>query len=305
RADVTPIIAALGLGGFLAMCWLGRPGRKKRMTKAEKRALRFAKRKESQAAKARRAFLKRKNNLSRQFTLLGVEEFKKMRQKQRQMKAEQMARLCAAMHGPGRLVLAVDLSWAETARENDVANLGKQLCYVYSDMKSSLDPPALTLAPYSGRTANILNRVGARSWMVHRHTTSVFEALGTDLNIIYLSPDAEEPLAELLPGEQVVYVVGGVVDRTRHAGWSLLAARAEDVRCARLPFQEHLPWVIGADRVLTVCAVIKALMMRYSGMEWPEVLEKNLPQRGRKRQLQLNGNRVEGDGAAAEEVEME
>lgn len=95
--------------------------------------------------------------------------------------------------------------------------------------------------------------------------------------IVYLSPDAEEALDEVV--ETNVYVVGGIVDRNLHKGLTLGAAGGGGARAARLPFDEHLPEVPRGDRVLTVCACVGVLMGVHAGQGWREALEKSVPRR--------------------------
>lgn len=97
-------------------------------------------------------------------------------------------------------------------------------------------------------------------------------------DIVYLSPDAEEALDEVL--ETKVYVVGGVVDRNLNKGLTLQAAEAGRARAVRLPFDEYLPNVPRGDRVLTVCACVGVLMGVHAGQGWREALEKSVPRRG-------------------------
>ncbi len=97
------------------------------------------------------------------------------------------------------------------------------------------------------------------------------------MEVVYLSPDADEPLDEVLPAS--VYVVGGIVDRNLSKGLTLGAAEARGARAARLPFEEHLPGVPRGDRVLTVCACVGVLMGVRAGQGWREALEKSVPRR--------------------------
>ena len=58
--------------------------------------------------------------------------------------------------------------------------------------------------------------------------------------LVYLSPDAPDVLDVLRPSD--VYVIGGLVDRTkRGAATCRRRAAALGLRCARLPLPEHLP----------------------------------------------------------------
>lgn len=117
---------------------------------------------------------------------------------------------------------------------------------------------------------------GAESWLANRNPLDVF-TLFDHRQVVYLSPDAEEPLSEVLATE--VYVVGGIVDRNIDKGLTLAAAKGGGARAVRLPFDEHLPEVPPGDRVLTVCACVGVLMSIHAGEDWRQALEKSVPKR--------------------------
>lgn len=121
-------------------------------------------------------------------------------------------------------------------------------------------------------------RFGAGSWLVGRNPLSVSE-LFDPKNVVYLSPDADQPLDEVVDSD--VYVVGGIVDRNHSKGLTLAAAEGARARAVRLPFDEYLPEVSAKDQVLTVVACVGVLMGRHSGGSWKEVLERSLPRRGK------------------------
>lgn len=119
---------------------------------------------------------------------------------------------------------------------------------------------------------------GAGFWLASRNPLGVFE-LFDRRKVVYLSPDSEEVLEDVVSTE--VYVVGGIVDRNVSRGLTLAAAEGGKARAVRLPFDEYLPEVSSQDQVLTVCACVGVLMSRHAGGEWKEVLEKSVPQRGK------------------------
>lgn len=118
---------------------------------------------------------------------------------------------------------------------------------------------------------------GAASWLVDRNPLGVFTVFES-AEIIYLSPDAEEPLDQVL--ETNVYVVGGIVDRNLSKGLTLGAAEGARARAVRLPFDEYLPEIPRGDRVLTVCACVGVLMGIRAGEGWRDALQKSVPRRG-------------------------
>lgn len=117
---------------------------------------------------------------------------------------------------------------------------------------------------------------GAGAWVVNRNPLGVFTIFDPG-DVVYLSPDADEPLDEVLATD--VYVVGGIVDRNLNRGMTLAAAEGGRARARRLPFDEYLPEVSHKDRVLTVCACVGVLIGVHAGEDWREALQKSIPNR--------------------------
>lgn len=147
-----------------------------------------------------------------------------------------------------------------------------------SSSVSTKRPPLLLPSAHPRNVPRRFLRFGACSWIVDRNPLSVRELFDAK-DVVYLSPDADHPLEEVLDSD--VYVVGGIVDRNHSKGLTLAAAEGARARALRLPFDEHLPEVSAKDRVLTVVACVGVLMGRHAGGTWKEVLERSLPRRGK------------------------
>eukprot|EP00903_Cladosiphon_okamuranus_P009581 g9123.t1 len=281
RSISTPVVAVTLLGAVIALALLRQQPaadkwRKRRQTKAEKREIKRLGRKRGRAVTSKRRNSKRKEMKERLVQEIGAEEFRKMLQNDHRKREEQKERLQAARDNPESLRLAIDLHWSENASGKELSSLVKQLCYVYGRARASAAPPRLALTSYQGRAAAALKSAGAESWLVDRSPLGVF-AVFDPASVVYLSPDADEALDEVV--ESIVYVVGGIVDRNLHKGLTLGAAEGARARAARLPFDEHLPEVPRGDRVLTVCACVGVLMGVHAGQGWREALEKSVPRR--------------------------
>eukprot|EP00904_Undaria_pinnatifida_P009979 jgi/Undpi1/6110/HiC_scaffold_20.g08595.m1 len=272
----TPVVAACLMGLVIGLVILSKPAPRPRLSKTEKREARRMARRRGRAASSKRGRSNRKETRARLVEQIGVEEFKKIVQKDRREREEQRERLQAAIDNPDSLRLVVDLNLAESASGKEVSSLAKQLCYVYNRVKASSAPPTLTLTSYQGRVATALSNAGAGAWLADRNPLDVFTVFDHH-QVVYLSPDAEEPLEEVLTSE--VYVVGGIVDRNIDKGLTLAAAKGGGARAVRLPFDEHLPEVSPGDQVLTVCACVGVLMSVHAGEDWRQALEKSVPKR--------------------------
>lgn len=67
--------------------------------------------------------------------------------------------------------------------------------------------------------------------------------------IVYLTADSENTINTL--EKDMVYVIGGIVDRNRLKDATFKRAQKDDVATARLPLQEHVD-MAAMTRVLTV-----------------------------------------------------
>ncbi|CAM9905622.1 unnamed protein product [Ectocarpus sp. 13 AM-2016] len=278
RSISTPVVAATLLGAVIALTLLSKPA-PHRQTKAEKRNSRRQGRKRGRAATSKRTRSKRKQTAEMLINEIGIDEWcpKVQLTAALAQRGEQQERMRRAMDDPNSLRLVIDLNWAESAPGKELSSLVKQLCYVYSRARASLMPPRLTLTSYQGKAAAALGSAGANSWLVDRNPLGVFTVF-EPTEIIYLSPDAEEPLDQVL--DTNVYVVGGIVDRNLSKGLTLGAAEGARARAARLPFDEYLPEIPRGDRVLTVCACVGVLMGVRAGEGWRDALQKSVPRRG-------------------------
>lgn len=92
----------------------------------------------------------------------------------------------------------------------------KQFAQCYAVNSRAAVPARLTLASLSGElAAGYTAMSGSDKWTLHRTAASYLDAFADRrADLVYLTADAEEELAELKAGD--VYVVGGIVDRNRH-----------------------------------------------------------------------------------------
>ena len=94
--------------------------------------------------------------------------------------------------------------------------------------------------------------------------------------IVWLSPDAEEPL-EAQPERDCIYVVGGLVDRSVAKGQTLRRAIDGGARARRLPIREFAPRS-DLHPILTLPAVVHVLNEINGGQEWAEAFARAIPQ---------------------------
>merc|ERR1712146_447220 len=124
--------------------------------------------------------------------------------------------------------------------EREIKSLGKQLSYIIYCMKhatSMESTPILHLASYTGEVKDILEPINVHNWKVLVHEKSVFDVFPAQ-NLVYLSPDSPNVLETV--ENDIIYVIGGIVDRTVSKGTSLNRAKEYGIRTAKLPLKEHI-----------------------------------------------------------------
>ena len=110
--------------------------------------------------------------------------------------------------------------------------------------------------------------VGSK-WKVHRLAEDVAAAFLHD-ELVFLSPDADEPLLALDPSK--VYVIGGLVDTSVIKRASFGKASGLGARCVRLPLAEHAP-VAHARLPLTLTSVLDILLTVHAGGTWADAVK--------------------------------
>jgi len=95
-------------------------------------------------------------------------------------------------------------------------------------------------------------------------------------NVVYLTADCEEELAELKPEE--IYIIGGICDHNRYKNLCLNKAKESGIRTARLPIRRYLA-SLPTRKVLTVNQVFEILLKWIETRNWEEALYSVIPKR--------------------------
>ena len=77
---------------------------------------------------------------------------------------------------------------------------------------------------------------GFENYILERTEKEVGEIFAKE-DIVYLSPDAKEPLEDIHSSK--VYVIGGLVDETVKKNETMELAKEKGFQCRRLPIEEH------------------------------------------------------------------
>ncbi|KAG2778967.1 hypothetical protein Pcac1_g10798 [Phytophthora cactorum] len=174
--------------------------------------------------------------------------------------------------------IAIDLSFDSIMNDKEIRSLANQLKLSYGLIKQMSEPFQLVCCNPSAQLEHSLERFGASNWHIQwrRGAASVAEHFPPE-ELIYLSPDSPNVLEKMDPTK--IYVIGGIVDKSRKKGASLNAATEAGITTVRLPIQEHITERL--DHILNVNTVVDVLINFREIGDWPRALDIALPQRKR------------------------
>lgn len=93
--------------------------------------------------------------------------------------------------------------------------------------------------------------------------------------IVVLSPDAEEDIETI--DSSLVYIIGGLVDRTVTKNETWVQANHLNIKRLRLPFLKYIPEY--TNPILNVNTVIEVLAHWMVSKDWSSALKECVPQR--------------------------
>ncbi|ETW01289.1 hypothetical protein, variant [Aphanomyces invadans] len=229
-----------------------------------------------EAKMVKKTVLARQRRKMRRKELLGsmtAEERKEFVANEAREEEERVRRLAEAPEKGQRI--AIDCGYDGIMSNKEVSSLSKQIKFCYGTIKRMDNPFALTVTDCSegSRIASALKRFSADKWSIKLEPSNV-SSLYPQSDLVFLTPDSSTTLTSL--DFSKVYVIGGIVDRSRVKGRSLEAATALGVATARLPIQEYVP-DRHTDHVLNVNTVVEILASIQAGNDWPTTLAQCLP----------------------------
>ncbi|CAH8500205.1 unnamed protein product [Heterobilharzia americana] len=122
---------------------------------------------------------------------------------------------------------------------------------------------------------------GFSNYKIGFHSETASSVTPDGMELVYLSPDAEEPLLSL--SKNCVYILGCLVDEHLLKGRSLKEAELQGCRSVRLPIQEfydHNTSGRKSSPVLAINHVIDIILAYLAGNgDWKTAIESGLPKR--------------------------
>ncbi|KAF8568454.1 hypothetical protein P879_09266 [Paragonimus westermani] len=174
--------------------------------------------------------------------------------------------------------LCIDCTYEPCMTPKEHNKLAQQICRAYGANRKYPRPASLHLVNYqpNGPIAKACMKKcdGFEGYCMGKHCSSPQELFGNYKEVVYLSPDADDPLLSVSEG--CVYVIGGLVDEHVMKGKSLNEANSKKCRALRLPvceFAEKHGATKPKNPVLAINQVVD-IVLRYlnNGQNWSEAL---------------------------------
>ncbi|KAL5111289.1 hypothetical protein TcWFU_000983 [Taenia crassiceps] len=183
----------------------------------------------------------------------------------------------------------IDCSFEGDMSAKERSKFAQQLCRIYGANKRAANPFSLHLVNFNptGPLARCCRKKcsGFDNYQIGFHVDSPTDVFKSH-RILYLSPDASEPLLDV--DKCSVYVAGGLIDENIAKGKSLSTASKLGIPTVRLPIQEFAPsdWFPQnptKSSALPLNILVEILLAFLQHRNWTAALNQCLPQRFRTR----------------------
>lgn len=220
----------------------------------------------------------RKRSQTRRYEFLAAmkaEERKDFLEKEREINERRKTEFNLAKENG--LNIVIDLVFDKYMSQKEINSLAKQIKLSYGMIRRMDNPFALHLVHFKDgdRIADALEKIQVRKWPIQLHKESLCDVFTTD--VIYFSPDATTVLQDIDPSK--VYVVGGLVDRSRIQCASKDTASEFNIQTVRLPIQEHIKNRTNGDHILNLNTVIQILAAYQATGDWKHSILATVPKR--------------------------
>nr|AAW25181.2 SJCHGC04264 protein [Schistosoma japonicum] len=179
----------------------------------------------------------------------------------------------------------IDCSYEPLMSPKECNKFAQQLCRLYGANKKATSPFSLNLVSFSqcGPLFQACQSKcdGFLNYKIGLYSAPASSITPENIEIVYLSPDAKEPLLSI--SENCAYVIGCLVDEHILKGQSQQEAKTKGCRAFRLPIQEFCYQCTTGRKsspVLAINHVIDILLAyKKNGGDWKAALEFGLPRR--------------------------
>lgn len=182
-----------------------------------------------------------------------------------------------------RQTLIIDCSYDDKMIQRETAATAEQLKRLFATNREQPDPFDIHFchARPSGKViTNLAHRIPTLfnpEFPINLYEGSYLDKFAKK-SLVYLTPDSDDELLEFSHDD--IYIIGAVVDRVKSSPYSLLKAKQERLRTAKLPLGKYLTWISGGQaQALAINQVVSILLDLKSSLDWRCALERNVPRR--------------------------
>lgn len=178
-----------------------------------------------------------------------------------------------------KLTVVLDLWYTKSSSQRECNSIAKQISCFYGKMKHFQGILHLSMCSYKGGCMEMAcAKQGMAKWLdVEKSSDDLNEWIGgRNKQVIYLTPDSNNVLEKV--DDRVIYVIGGIADKSVRKNESLHRANVYQYTTARLPVKEYLH-TKSTTVVLNIDSVLGILVDMYRDGNWKTALERNIPKR--------------------------
>lgn len=140
--------------------------------------------------------------------------------------------------------LVIDMSYCDLMDSREINSLVMQICqaigYIRKNENQVFKIICTSITP---QLEELISKMGGNRWKIHLSPLDVMELPeASNHEIVMLSPDATDNLECI--DSNCLYVIGGLVDRTRKKAESLKKSMVRGVKSVKLPIKEETSIVI-------------------------------------------------------------
>ncbi|XP_005100266.1 mitochondrial ribonuclease P protein 1 homolog [Aplysia californica] len=170
--------------------------------------------------------------------------------------------------------LVIDMDFEKHMRPQEIRNTAHQLLDLYAFNRLDDGEPFHLHFTSCSETNSIYRMMQILFQDNQDFLATVTENSYLDLfkkqELVYLSPNGRQVLREFDPN--TVYIVGAFNDKATQEPVTFAKARQQNIKCLRLPLDEHISWVSGG-KDLTLDQMIKILLSVKKGKSWDEAFQ--------------------------------
>jgi tRNA (guanine9-N1)-methyltransferase len=206
-----------------------------RLSKQEKKKLKYETQRERRRLHKRESDLKKKQARVEMLSNMTEEERKNFiiqeKAKNEALRAEQLRVMAEG------IPILLDLSYMDSMNEMEKSSLINQITQAVGYLKKCPEQHfKLVCINATEDMKKMLVSRGSKKWMIEILDKDI-ENFSGDSKVVMMSPDALDPLPDV--DKSTTYVVGGLVDRTRKKAMSFKRAQEKNIPAYRLPIEEQ------------------------------------------------------------------